>query len=134
MDGADVVGMFVVGACVVGTGLMQQMSLFFKQRRGFWGEVSGQVATQSPSRPSKLQLFRGERAQDREPADVKLSILGMPGVVDDVVVGAGVVGTGVCFSMQQISLSRKPLYGPTGIAAAMAMETSRTSRRVWIGM
>ena len=85
MVGADVVGVFVFGACVFGAGVvgadvvgarvMQQMSLFFTQTRGFWGEVSGQVATQSPSRPSKLQLFRGARAQDREPAGVKLSML-----------------------------------------------------------
>ena len=59
--GADVISMFrvgarvvradVVGARVVGMGLMQQISLFFKQSKGFCGEASRQVATQTPSRP-----------------------------------------------------------------------------------
>ena len=111
--GADVVSMSVVGACVVGAGavgagLMQQISPFFKQSKCFCGEVSGQVATQTPSRPSKLQLFRA-RARERVPAGWKLLIPGMPGVADEVVVCAGVVGTGASFSMQQLSPSRKPL-------------------------
>jgi hypothetical protein len=87
---------------------MQQISPFFKQSKCFCGEVSGQVATQTPSRPSKLQLFRA-RARERVPAGWKLLIPGMLGVADEVVVRAGVVGTGASFSMQQLSLSRKPL-------------------------
>ena len=104
--GAGIVGAGIVGAGVVGTRVMQQMSLFLTQRRGFWGEVSRQVATQSPltRQPDRQSCNCSEaRTQDREPADVKLSIPGTPGVVSVVVVGAGVVGTGACFSMQQIS-------------------------------
>jgi hypothetical protein len=49
---------------------MQQTSLGFGQSEDFCGETAGQVATQTPSRPSKLQLFGGVRAWEREPADV----------------------------------------------------------------